>query len=91
MHLIRAIWLKNDIAVIKRSVDRITLRKTKTDISACFFCRIGKCLKFHIAHNNGGVIIAFPIGAPSFCSLTHTETKVHSNRIARDKKFREND
>lgn len=76
MHLICAIRFKNNIAVVKRPTKFIAFRKTETDICICFFCGVGKYLKFCITHNNRSVIIAFPIGAPSFCSFSHAETKM---------------
>ena len=47
--------------------------------------------ELRLSSNNGGIIISLPVYSPFFASFSYAKTEIHSNRVSRNKQFREND
>ena len=66
MYLVRSIRLKNDVAIVKRSIYGIPLGKAKADISSRFLSRLCKLLKLRLPGNDTTAILdSIPINENS--------------------------
>lgn len=91
VYLIRPIRFKNDIAVVERSADGVSLGKSEADIRLRFSGRLCKLLKLRLSGNNGGIVVSFPVFSTLLASFSHAKAEIHSNRISRNKQLRKND
>ena len=91
MYLVRSIRLKNDVAIVKRSIYGIPLGKAKADISSRFLSRLCKLLKLRLSGNDRGIVIAFPVFPPVLASFPDAEAEIHPNGVSGNKKLRKDD
>ena len=90
VYLIWPVRFKNDIAVVERSTNSVSLGKSKADVCLRFFGCLCELLELRISGDNRGIVVSFPVFSSLIASFSHAKTEIHSNRISRNKQFREN-